>query len=521
MSADQSLLIKNSIKIKKPTDEITKTSVSSRIVQDPNTTLVGIRWKLACYNAAKDSVNNWGNRKLRELGEPPAIFDSSTIDESLQRIGRFLNNKGYFEPNVSATVKRMRYNNRKVKVNYLLVLNKPYRINETTIIVNDDSVAPYLKNFDKETLLKHGIIYDVDVFDNERTRIASQLQKEGFLFFGKNSISFIVDSSLDNYSMNVKVTVSPNKTEDSAGNTVLTLHQKYFLRNISFLSESRNPRQASKYDTLFYDNRTKKEKRKGAPVEPYTFIYQDKQKINPAILVQKTFLGSGDKYSLDNVRKSYDNLADLRILGYSNITFSKVNRDSIANNINQADCQIVLTQSSRYGLTADVEYTTSSGLQGPALNLSFLDHNIFHGGEIFSFRLSTKYEFQVSNKSNQNRNVTNVFEIALNASIDFPRFLIPFGANHVFKSFRPKSTVSIGYGFQLKEYYTRGIFNTAWGYSWRNNKISHIFNPTEINTVKMFSQSNDFKSFLDKNQNSQRFRDKYEDHFVLKMKYTF
>jgi outer membrane protein assembly factor BamA len=526
MSPDQSLLIRNDIKIKNPTDEITKTVVDSRIVQDPNTTFLGMRWKLSCYNAAKDSNNNWWNRNLRELGEPPVVFDSSTIDESLNRINRFLNDKGYFEPTVSATVKRMRYNKRKIEVSYLLILNKPYRINKTSLTVNDDSVSPYLKNFDKETLLKHGTIYDVDLFDSERDRIATQLQAEGFLYFGRNSVSFLVDSSLGNHSMNVNVIVSPDETKDSAGNTTSISHQKYYLRNISFLSENRRFSRSNEYDTLFYDNRTKKEKKKGKPTEPYTFIYQGKQAINPAILVQKTFLSSGEKYSSDNVRKSYENLSDLHILGYSNITFTKARNDDAesddttnSENVKQADCQIILTQGSRYGLTADVEYTTSAGLQGPAVNLSFLDRNIFHGGEVFSFRLSTKYEFQVSNQSNSTRNVTNVFEIALNASIDFPRFLIPFGTDHAFKSFRPKSTVSVGYGFQMKQYYTRGIFNTAWGYSWRNNKMSHIFNPTEINTVKMFRKSEEFETFLA--GNTSRLRYQYEDHFVLNMNYTF
>ena len=538
MSPNESLLVRNNIKIEKSTDRITKTYVNSRVVQDPNTTFLGIRWKLMCYNAAKDSSNNWWNRNLRELGEPPVIFDSSTIDESVHRISRFLNDKWYFEPNVSAKVQRLRRNNRKVKVSYFLVLNKPYLINEASLTVNDDSVAPYLKNFEKETLLKHGTIYDVDVFDSERERIASKLQSEGFLYFGKNSVSFIVDSSLGNHSMNVKVIISPDKAEDSAGNTVLIPHQQYYIRNISFLSENRrfedansagirNRNRRLNYDTLFYDDRTKKEKRKGKPAESYTFIYHEEQTINPSILVQKTFLNSGEKYSSDNVRKSYENLADLRILGYSNITFTKVHNDNAAgdstkpiSDIKQADCQIILTQNSRYGLTADVEYTTSSGLQGPALNLSFLDRNLFHGGEVFSFRLSTKYEFQLSNKSNSNKNVTNVFEIALNASIDFPKFLIPFGTNRVYKSFRPRSTVSIGYGFQMRQYYTRGILNTAWGYSWRNNKMSHIFNPVEINIVRMFRESDEFESFLN-SSGRQRLRSQYEDHFVLNMNYTF
>jgi outer membrane protein assembly factor BamA len=161
----------------------------------------------------------------------------------------------------------------------------------------------------------------------------------------------------------------------------------------------------------------------------------------------------------------------------------------------------------------------SSGLQGPAVNLSFIDRNIFRGGEIFSFRLSTTYEFQVSNKSTQNRNVTNVFEIAANASIDFPRFLIPFGTDYIFKSFRARSTVSLGYAFQYKELYSRSVFNAAWGYSWRSNKKSHFFNPIEVSTVKMLRKSDEFNKILD--SNSQRLRYQYEDHFVLNMNYTF
>jgi outer membrane protein assembly factor BamA len=501
MSPDESLLISNKIEIIKSTDQITRTSVDSRIVQDPNATFLGMRWKLAFYNGSKDSVNNRWNRWLKSLGEPPTVFDSSTIPESIDRISSFLNNKGYFEPEVSATIKRKKSNNRKVKVKYFLVLNTPYTINQTTLIVNDDSVAPYLKNFNKETLLKKGIIYDVDVFDNERARIASLLQTAGFMLFGKDKVTFSIDSSLGSHSMNVKVIVMPDNSQG-----VLKQHQKYYLRDITFLSENHNKKDG-KYDTLIYSNDK--------------FIYQDKKPpVRPYILLQKTFFNKGDKYSLENVHKSYENLSELRILGYSNITFSKIDSSGQTTEYPEADCHIALTQNSRYGITFDVEYNTTSGLQGPAVNVSFLDRNIFKGGEVFSLQLGATYEFQVSSKSPEGP-FKNVLELSAKARIDFPWFLASPKVSNLFKNYHPKSSLSLGYGFQMKELYWRNILNTAWGYSWRSGTKNHIFNPVEISIVKMLRTSREFEDLLNRNTNSRRLRYQYEDHFVLNLNYSF
>jgi outer membrane protein assembly factor BamA len=502
MSPDESLLISNKIKITKSTDEVTRTSVDSRIVQDPNTAFLGMRWKLAFYNASKDSVNNRWNRWLRSLGEPPTVFDSSSISESIEHISSSLNSKGYFEPKISAEVKRKKTNNRKVKVKYFLVLNKPYIINQTTLTINDDSVALYLQNFDKETLLKKGIIYDVDVFDNERTRIASLLQTEGFMLFGKDKVTFIVDSAFGNHSMNIKVIVSPDNLQGEP-----KPHQKYYIRNITFLSDNYDKRDI-KYDTLVYNENS--------------FIYQDKQPIRPYILTQKTFLNKDDKYSLENIRKSYENLSELRILGYSKISFSRVEPSEQINEQAQTDCNITLTQNSRYGIAFDAEYTTTLGLQGPAINVSFLDRNIFKGGETFSLQLGATYEFQVSSKSPEGRSFTNVLELSAKARIDFPWLLASQKVSNLFKNYHPKSSLSLGYGFQMKELYWRYILNTAWGYSWRSGTKSHIFNPAEISIVKMLRTSDAFETQLNNTAiNSRRLRYQYEDHFVLDLNYSF
>lgn len=536
---DESLLVANRVRIeqeagKRAKDKrIAPKNLTGLITQEPNSRFLGIRIKLGLYSSAKDSVNNWWNRKLRENGEPPVAFDSLAIDQSLDRMRRYLGNKGYFEPDFSVEVRRIGKQERKVKVRYTAVLNEPYRLRSFQSVIRDDSVAAVLAEHPQPSLIEVGQIYDVETLDKERERITGILRNEGYYAFNKEYISYRVDSALGDHEMDVTLNLRrvQSAETDSLGRYLYLPHKKYYIGDVYFQPRVASPDalRVPAVDTVVYrDTYGRGRRRREGP--PYYLVITDqmetrrhKPKVKPSTLVQKTFLAEGDLFRADEVSRSYENLNDLRIFGYTDIRISEKPYDSTLSyeENNRLECRIDLVESKKFGLSTEAELTTSAGfMPGVAANVTFQDRNLFRGGEILNIRLRGMYELQSTFDNDRNRSFLNTFEVKGEVSIDFPTLLAPLSLERRAKAFRTKSTISLSYSYQDKVEYARGIFLATWGYNWRKGRFSQTFNPIEINTVQMLRVSPWFQENLDALSTSNlRLKYQYEDHFIFDWRY--
>lgn len=524
---NQSLLVKNKVKVSRG-GEVSKMDMTNMLIQEPNSKILGARIRLGIYNGAKPDKHNWWNNKLRELGEPPVIFDSSTIVSSQERILMHAASKGYFYPELTSEVKRKGKQNRKVVVSYNLKLDEPYRLRQIDISVQDDSLRDEFANWAKRTLLKPGMQYMVSSLDAERTRIAERLQNMGYWAFSKDYISYSIDSALASKQMDVLLLVkkmNSNLTDSLTGDPILLSHKKYYIDNVYIFPQSRSRERDLAFDTVLFENATRREKRKGLASPVYRFINQGKPIIKYKPLLQKTFLRAGDRYSLQNVTQTYNNLGDLRVFQYNSISFSERPYDTALSYFenNKLDCNIHIIQGSRFGFSVEGQLTTSSGIQGIAAVIGFQNRNTFGGGEILNVKLRGLYEFQVTADQQKNKTFLNTFELKAEASLEFPRFLLPISLDHFSQYFRPSSIIAISYSYQMKRDYSRGTFNATFGYRWRQNMGEHVFNPIEISTIQMGHLSERFEKVLQEYRDKKNYRlyYQYSDHFILTPRYRF
>ncbi|MCM1531750.1 MAG: BamA/TamA family outer membrane protein [Bacteroides sp.] len=527
LSPDQSLLVKNKVKVSRG-GEVSKMDMTNMLIQEPNSKILGARIRLGIYNGAKPDKHNWWNNKLRELGEPPVVFDSSAIVSSQERILMHAASKGYFYPELTSEVKRKGKMNRKVVVSYNLRLDEPYRLRDVAISVLDDSLQGQFDDWEKRTLLKPGMQYKVSTLDAERSRIAEKLQNLGYWAFSKDYVSYSVDSSLNSKQMDVLLLVKKmySKQNDSlTGEPILLHHKKYYIDNVYLFPQSRSKINERDFDTVAFENVSRRDRRKGIFRPTYHFINQGKPIIKYKPLLQKTFLRSGDLYSLQNVSQTYNNLGDLRVFQYNSISFTEKPYDTTLSYIdnNRLDCNIHIIQGSRFGFSVEGQLTTSSGIQGIAAVIGFQNRNTFGGGEILNLKLRGVYEFQVTADQQKNKTFLNTFEVKAEASLEFPRFLLPISLDRFSQYFRPSSIIAVSYSYQLKRDYSRGTFNATFGYRWRQNMGEHVFNPIEISTIQMGNLSERFEKALQEYQEKKNYRlyYQYSDHFILTPRYRF
>jgi outer membrane protein assembly factor BamA len=105
-------------------------------------------------------------------------------------------------------------------------------------------------------------------------------------------------------------------------------------------------------------------------------------------------------------------------------------------------------------------------------------------------------------------------------SIIFPRFLIPVRQERFPKYFRPKTTTSLGFGYENRPEYERWLTNLSFGYDWKeSDRKRHQLFPFDWSVINV-GLSPDFEQELEDEPND-RIKYQYTDNFITAIRYSF
>ena len=295
--AEESLLNENHITVSN--ERIQKSALKPYIKQQPNKKIFGARFHLGLYNLSNLQKENWFHKWLRDIGEEPVIFDPYATIKSKNQIKSYVASKGYFDGQVSDTIKTEK---QKTDVFYKVDLLPPYTIRN---IYNDiaDSNIKKLYLFDSmNCVIERGKPYDVDVLQAERKRFERFVKDHGFYGFSGEHIFFRVDSTVGNRQVDLYYGVKKFMTIDESNKVSLVQHPIYKVRNIYIYPEF-VPKDAleggdayqKNLDTTFY---------KG-----YYFVSSKKNvRVNYDLLIQSLYLKAGATYNFTNTEQSQSHL---------------------------------------------------------------------------------------------------------------------------------------------------------------------------------------------------------------------
>ncbi len=509
------LLIKNKFKINTP--KIESDALSGYLQQTPNTRLFGMfRANIAFYNWGSSGKDSKFKKWLRtKVGTAPVLLDTSMISISLKQMRLYLNNKGYFGSKLYDSVI---YKKRKAEIVYYIVASVPYTFNCITYLISDSVLAGYVYMDTAKCLIKKGQNYDSYLLDNERSRITNKLMDHGFFKFSNTYITFRIDSALNKRKVDLTIEIT-NPVMPSLlnfGTLVETHHKRYFINKI-FIYPQFSLLQA---DSIHYDTlvKTYKGYRHDTTLSTYSFLHAEKMKIRPGTIAQSIFVKNGVNYNLSDVSQTYSQLSSLNVFKYINIQFQE-STETGKENQNLLDCKIQLAQSSVNSFSVSPDITNSAGAPGLQGNITYGNKNIFNGAQFLKLGFNASAQAQGSINSSSNSVFFNTIEFGVNASLTFPQFLIPIKQEKLPKTFKPRTTINIGYDFQQQPDYNRHISNITFGYTWnQNEQIRHVLNPAEILFVKAILDSS-FSASLD-NMTDKRYKNQYSNHIVAGLKYS-
>ena len=524
LKENEYLLVKNSIVIDKKT-KITTNELSGYIQQKPNKKILGVfRFNTYIYlktdQPEQSKFKKWLNKVA---GEKPAILDTNIANNSATQIALYLNNKGYFNSDV---YKKTNYRRKKAEVTYFVNLAVPYKIKDISYSISDPKLGNIVEKQRDNSLIKPGDIYDAYTLDNERGRITKLFKNYGYYDFGKEYITYKVDSAFRNQSLDIEVNIINVRelSDKKKGEFTEREHRRYKLDNFYIFPDHKPVRP----DTIVADTLIFLPKLDGKPLnnEPYTFIHYGKLRIRPQTITRSLFINSDEFFNLKDVDMTYKSLSELRIYRFVNINFEKKKFDSIQKPgaDGYLDTYIQLGRLPVQSFSVEAEGTSSAGDPGLAANFIYQNKNIFRGAEILNLKLRVGAEMQSRLGENLNTSFLffNTFDMGAEVSLYIPKFLIPVKPERFSKYFQPKTNINLGYNYQNRPDYRRHITNVSFGYDWKESESKrHILFPVEINLVKIFPDTaSEFWKNIESSQD-QRLKNQYTDHLIPGLKYSF
>ncbi|MEZ5072530.1 MAG: BamA/TamA family outer membrane protein [Bacteroidales bacterium] len=473
----------HSYEIETDEGEFDQKELNNYIKQKPNQRIFFWRFYLSLYNLSSSKKDNGINNWLKEIGEPPVVYDPDMTEKSSEQLRLYMRNKGYYHAGVSDSTL---YRRKRARVLYKVQPGDPYRIRDITYFFQDGALSDLVMADTGSNRFRRGELFDVDALQDERLRIEELLRNKGYYKFTRDFVYFEVDSALRSNQVDVTLGIRNFPRQDSTGRIRHGKHPVYNLRNVyletvdnrAILTSSDVDLSAK--DTLVYDG--------------VLLIFREKPTIRPAVVTQKNYILPGGGYQIRDVQRTYRNLSSLSAFSGVDIRFSEVGGPD-----NLLDCNVQIAPAVRQSYTVKLEGTNSGGNMGAAGNFNYQHRNLFGGSEQFDLTFLGAIESQQKTNfdSLQGSGLNFMQEFGVEARLRIPKFLLPFKTDQFIRQFNPQTNIRLSYNYQNRPMYIRTLANASFGYEWKGNEnLIHRVWPIEASLILTPYQRIDFANWL-------------------------
>lgn len=503
-------LDKNTVEIEGEEVEFTKSEVSSYITQKPHKVRFPSKFTTWLYYVTEDNDGSGFRHWMHEhFGREPVYFDPAEIGNSARQMEQYLDNRGYFHSRITTHTE---YKGYRAKVTYTVHPATPYHIANIDYQIEDSLLAPTIARLEPRLPAQVGQVYNAYTLDQQRTTVTNYLRNMGYYLFTKGYITFEVDSSFNNHTLEVTMKIA-NPEDRNTGQT--HPHRLYTINKISVYPDylpSMAFRSPIDSTTLTFST--------GLRNLPNTlhFYYYEKPRIRPNTFSNLIMFMEGRPFRQRAVELTYSALSSLKLYTNSSIEFDTVACDTA----NLLNCRIMLRRGNTHSLKLQTEATNSGGDLGISGSVTYTNRNIFRGAEVLSLSLKGGLEAQeiinLGEISDEGR-LFNTGELIFNSSIYFPRFLSPIPMKTFAIDYQPRTNLTLGSSVQKRYAYSRYITMASFGYDWKANpRLQFVLTPVYVNYVKV-NPIPEFQAILDEESN-QRIKDQYTSHFVIGGRYS-
>ena len=478
-------------KIKKKPRNLIKTDLELLVRPKPNTSILGLRYKLFAYNIAghpkkKHSPAAWLKNKF---GEPPVLLSDVSIDKNVKVIDNHLENAGYFQVDVKGdtVVKK-----RRATAFYTVRPNTQYTIRAVIYESDTSAITRAIRDISSRSLFRVGDPFNLDVIIAERLRIDAELKERGFYYFNPDYLILKADSTVGEDKVNMYVQFKRGTPDE--GKRIFTINRVFVYSQYSLNGAAAD---TSRRNTTFY---------KGY------YVVDRRKQYKPRLFEQALQFNPGDIYSRTDHNQSLNRLISLGVFKFVKNRFENVPADS-----SKLNTYYYLTPLPKQSLHAELNGSTkSNNLTGSLITIGWRNRNFLRGGELLNINASGGFEVQYSGQFKG----FNTYRAGLEGTLSFPRFLIPFVYLNTRSGFVPKTNIQLGYELVNKQkLFTLNSFRASYGYAWKESpKKEHVLNPISITYVQPINVTN---VYLDSINHYPILKKTIDKQFILGSSYNF
>ncbi|OAB76115.1 translocation and assembly module lipoprotein TamL [Cochleicola gelatinilyticus] len=439
-----------------------------------------VKWlskkQVDALDSAKVGFNNW----LKKTGDAPAIISEDRTEKSKNRLKRYYSSYGWFNAEVADSIRIDTTRKKRASMDYYVTRNTPYIVDSITEKISSPVVDSLFQLTKGQSFIQSGKQYKANDFVNERDRLTIQFRNSGLYYFDQDYVGFEGDTVKTNHKANITYLIPDRKI--TVGDTVYTEPFKvHTVSEVRVVTDYEFNKRNEKFsDSAFF---------KGYKLYSYDELEFTSKAITDAISItpNKTFK------DIDRTL-SYNQLSDLRMFRYPNITYQEDPRDTTGTNL---IATILLTPKKKYTLGADFDAYTSSIQQiGIGGSGTFLIRNVFRGAE--TLEISGNGSIGSSkDQADSDSKFFNVSDIGGEVKLSFPKILFPVNTDKLIpKYMSPTTSISLGFNAQNNIGLDRQSINVRYNYRWKPSKIrTNVFDFLNIQYVRNLNVSNYFNIY--------------------------
>ena len=382
--------------------KIKDAGVYSQLAQKPNTSipLIGIPLGLHIYNLADpqpdstyyrwlhknpkreerlikllskkqvdqiDSSYVGFNEWLQKSGDAPAIIDEQKIQKSMERLKRWYASYGYFNDEVDYKIEPNEKKKKRAKVTYFVKKHQPYFVGDSIVEkISSPVVDSLFQDTKSKSFIVSGKQYTANDFVNERDRLTIQFRNSGLYHFEQEYVGFEADTVNTGHKANITYII-PDRKITQGDSTYTVPFKVHSIKEVRIVTDySYENRDATFQDSISYNG--------------YKLFSYGKMRFRPKAITDAISIIPGNIYKDIDRKLTYNQISDLRIFKYPNISYSEVAADSTGRLLNST---ILLSPRDRFTLGVDFDAYTSTIQQfGISFSGNMIFRNIFRGAEI-------------------------------------------------------------------------------------------------------------------------------------------
>ncbi len=488
------------VKIETDKKELKPALFNNYIRQNPNAKWFNIvKIPMYIYSASGRDSTKAINKFFRKIGDAPVIYDEATAIKTKDEMQKAARNFGYMGATVNMEKK---VDKNKLKLTYKVISGHPYYIRHIAYDIKDLKIGELISGSQEQSLIKEGMLFDVNVLNSERDRINKLLQDNGYYKFTKDFIVYQADTTrnLNQIDLTMRLLPYQKRKEDTP-----TDHSQYKVNSVNFVADDNIPRidesTLSSYDSIQYKGRN--------------IYFKENCYLRPKVMNNANRIKEDGLFNEQDVRNTYYSLGRLNALKYSNIRF--LENDSLPNSL---DAYILMARANNKSLSFELEGTNSAGDIGAAASVAFNHKNLFKGSESFMIKLRGAYEAITGLKGGYASD--NYTEYGIESNLNFPEFMFPFLSSSFKNKIRATSELGIKFSSQIRPEFSRTSASASWSYRWSRLRNIHRFDLIDINYIYMPKISDEFRDYLDNMTGSNSLlKYSYEDQLIVKMGYNY